>query len=103
MRKRAHGYIGWTDTCSADPRRAVRAFFTAYSEASPGLFDEIVSPEYLDYGHSRPGRELQGARNDYQNAVELASGVLKYEIDALVTSWDAVAVAWTGHLPNDSN
>ena len=29
--------------------------------------------------------------------------VLKYEMDALVSSGDTVAVAWTRHLPNESS
>jgi ketosteroid isomerase-like protein len=85
------------------PEEAVRAFFAAYSEGSPERFEEIVSPDYVDYGHTPPGHGPQGARDDYENAVELAGGVLAYDIDALVTGGDAVAVAWTGHLPNGSD
>jgi hypothetical protein len=85
------------------PEEAVRALFAAYSEGCPERFEEIVTPEYVDYGHTPPGRGPQGARDDYQNAVKLAGGVLVYDIDALVPSGETVAVAWTGHLPNGSN
>ncbi len=85
------------------PEDVVRAFFAAYSEGKPERFDEIVSPDYLDYGHTPPGHGPQGARDDYQHAVELAGGVLVYDIDALVAGGDAVAVVWTGHLPNGSD
>jgi hypothetical protein len=85
------------------PEEAVRAFFAAYSEGSPERFETIVSPDYVDYGHTAPGRGPQGARDDYQQAVERAGGVLVYDIDALVLRDDTVAVAWTGHLPNGSN
>jgi hypothetical protein len=82
---------------------AVRAFFAAYSDGTPERFDEIVSPDYVDYGHTPPGQGPQGARDDYENAVKLGGGVPAYDIDALVASDDAVAVAWTGHLPNGSD
>ena len=45
----------------------------------------------------------QGARDDYENAVKIAGGVLVYDIDALVARDDTVAAAWTGHLPNGSD
>ena len=85
------------------PEDAVRAFFAAYSEGSPERFEEMVSQEYVDYGHTPPGHGPQGARDDYQHAVELAGGVPTYDIDALVPRDDTVAVAWTGHMPNGSN
>jgi ketosteroid isomerase-like protein len=84
------------------PEDAVRAFFAAYSDGRPDRFDQVVSPDYVDYGHTPPGRGPQGARDDYDNAVQLAGGVTVYDIDALVLRDDTVAVAWTGHLPNGS-
>lgn len=85
------------------PEDAVRKFFDAYSQGRPELFDEIVSPDYVDYGHTPPGHGPQGARDDYENAVRLAGGVPRYEIDALVGRDDTVAAVWTGHLPNGSD
>ena len=84
------------------PEDAVRAFFAAYSEGRPEQFDETVAPDYVDYGHTPPGHGPQGARDDYENAVKIAGGVLVYDIDALVARDDTVAAAWTGHLPNGS-
>jgi ketosteroid isomerase-like protein len=84
------------------PDDVVRAFFTAYSEGRPERFDEIVAPDYVDYGHTPPGHGPQGARDDYENAVKIAGGALVYGIDALVTRDDTVAAAWTGHLPSGS-
>jgi SnoaL-like domain len=78
----------------------VRAFFAAYSEGRPERFDELVSQEYLDYGHTPPGRGPQGARDDYEHALKIAGGVISYEIDGLVARDGTVAAAWTGHLPN---
>jgi ketosteroid isomerase-like protein len=82
---------------------AVRAYFAAYSEGRPERFDDIVAPDYVDYGHTPPGRGPQGARDDYENAVKIAGGVLVYDIDALVARDDTVAAAWTGHLPDGSD
>jgi hypothetical protein len=84
------------------PEDTVRAYFAVYSEGRPEQFDEIVAPEYLDYGHTPPGRGPQGARDDYEHAVEIAGGKLIYDIDALIARDDTVAAVWTGHLPNGS-
>jgi hypothetical protein len=84
------------------PEDAVRAFFAAYSEGRPDRFDEIVSPNYVDYGHTPPGHGPQGARADYEHAVQITGGVPRYDIDALVARDDTVAAAWTGHLPSGS-
>jgi hypothetical protein len=84
-----------------DAEQAVRGYFAAYSDGNPDLFDQVVSPEYTDYGHNPPGRGPQGAKDDYEHAVQVVGGQIKYDIDALVARPDgAVAVAWTGHLPN---
>lgn len=82
---------------------AVRAYFAAYSEGRPEGFEEVVSPNYVDYGHTPPGHGPKGARDDYEHAVQVAGGVIRYDIDALVDREDTVAVAWTGHLPNGSD
>jgi hypothetical protein len=89
------------DTVTAED--AVRAYFAAYSEARPERFDEIVSPDYVDYGHTPPGHGPQGALDDYEHAVKVLGGVPVYDIDALVARDDTVAAAWTGHLPNGSD
>lgn len=85
------------------PEDAVRAFFAAYTDGRPDRFDEIVSSDYVDYGHTVPGHGPQGARDDYEHAVQLAGGVIRYDVEALVAGEDAVAVTWTGHLPNGSD
>ena len=79
---------------------AVRAYFAAYSEGRPERFDDIVAPDYVDYGHTPPGRGPQGARDDYENAVKMAGGLITYTIDALVADGDTVAALWTGTLPS---
>ena len=84
------------------PEEAVRAFFDCYSGGRPQDFDRVVAPDYVDYGHTPPGRGPGGARDDYEHAVKLAGGLISYAIDALVADDDAVSAAWTGTLPSGS-
>jgi SnoaL-like domain len=82
------------------PEDAVRRFFDCYTNGRPGDFDECVAPDYVDYGHSPPGIGPAGARDDYENAVKRAGGLISYAIDALVVDGDMVAAVWTGTLPS---
>jgi SnoaL-like domain len=85
------------------PEEVVRKFFDCYSDGRPQDFDEVVAPDYVDYGHTPPGRGPDGARDDYENAVKMVGGLVHYKIDALVVDDDMVAAAWTGTLPNGAN
>lgn len=82
------------------PADAVRKFFDCYTNGRPENFDECVAPDYVDYGHEPPGIGPAGARDDYENAVKLAGGLITYTIDALVADGDMVAAVWTGTLPS---
>jgi hypothetical protein len=82
------------------PEDAVRKFFDCYTNGRPEDFDECVAPEYLDYGHTPPGIGLAGARDDYENAVKKAGGLIAYTIDALVADGDMVAAVWAGTMPS---
>ena len=64
------------------PEDAVRAYFAAWSDGRPKRFDEVVSPNYVDYGHTPPGHGPEGAREDSEHAVQVAGGVIRYDIDA---------------------
>jgi ketosteroid isomerase-like protein len=85
------------------PEDVVRAYFAAYSEGRPEQFDELVSLDYVDYGHTPPGHGPQGARDDYEHALIVGGGVIRYDIEALVASKDSVAVTWSGHMANGSD
>lgn len=85
------------------PEDAVRAYFAAYSDGHPERFDDLVSPDYVDYGHDPPGHGPQGARDDYEHAVQITGGLIHYDIEALVARDDTVAVVWIGHLANGSD
>ncbi len=82
------------------PDEVVRRFFDCYTKGRPQDFDEVVAPDYIDYGHTPPGRGPGGARDDYNNAVKMAGGLIRYTIDALVVDDEMVAAAWTGTLPS---
>ena len=82
------------------PEEAVREFFDCYTNGRPEDFDECVAPDYVDYGHTPPGIGPDGARADYEHAIKLAGGPIRYTIDALVSDGDMVAAAWTGTLPD---
>jgi hypothetical protein len=87
-------------TAQLSPEEAVRKFFDCYTDGRPENFDECVAPDYVDYGHEPPGIGPAGARDDYENAVNRAGGLIGYTIDALVADGDMVATAWTGTLPS---
>ena len=78
----------------------VRRFFDCYTNGHPGDSDEVVAPDYIDYGHTPPGRGTGGARDDYEHAVNKSGAVIRYTIDALVAGGDMVAAAWTRTLPS---
>ena len=58
---------------------AVRAYVAAYSEGRPERFDELVSPDYVDYGHDPPGHGPRGAREDYTHAVQITGGLIRFD------------------------
>jgi hypothetical protein len=88
-------------SATSSPEEAVRRFFDCYSDGRPQDFDQVVAPDYIDYGHTPPGRGPAGARDDYENAVKVSGGVIRYAIDALVVDGDFVAATWIGTLPSD--
>lgn len=82
------------------PEEVVRKYFDCYTNGRPEDFDDVVAPDYIDYGHTPPWRGPGGARDDYEDGVKQAGAVIRYTIDALVVDGDMVAVAWTGMLPS---
>ena len=82
------------------PEEVVRKFFDCYTNGRPEEFDEVVAPDYVDYGQAPPGHGPGGARDNFEDAVKQAGAVIRYTIDALVADGDMVAAAWTGTLPS---
>jgi hypothetical protein len=67
------------------------------------VIDEIVSPDYIDYGHEPPGRGIEGAKQDFRGATAVFSNT-HYTIDELIATGDSlqdssasrVIARWTG-------
>ena len=66
------------------PEEVIRKFFDCYTNGRPQDFDEVVAPDYLDYGHTPPGRGPDGARADYENAVKVANFLAKHAVSNVI-------------------
>ena len=86
-----------TPTGLAANKAVVQRFFSAFNDQTPDVFDEIISPDYVDYGHEPPGRGPQGARDDY-NASRSAVSKIDYVIDDMIAEGDRVATRWTATM-----
>ena len=86
-----------TPTGLAANKAIVQRFFAAFNDQTPDVFDEVISPDYVDYGHEPPGRGPQGARDDYNGARSAFSNVT-YVIDDMIAEGDRVATRWTATL-----
>lgn len=86
-----------TPTGLASNKAVVQRFFAAFNDQTPEVFDEIISPDYVDYGHEPPGRGPQGARDDYNGALR-AAGKAEYVIDDMIAEGDRVATRWTATM-----
>jgi predicted ester cyclase len=75
-------------------KAVVQRFFSAFNDQTPDVFDEVISPDYVDYGHEPPGRGPQGARDDYNGTLSDGSKV-EYVIDDMIAEGDRVATRWT--------
>ena len=76
----------------------VRRFYDeVFNQGREDVIKEIISPDYVDYGHNPPGRGPQGALDDLRGVMAV-SNETRYVIEDLVAVGDTVAVRWTGHL-----
>ena len=86
-----------TPTVLAANKAVVQRFFSAFNDQAPDVFDEVISPDYVDYGHEPPGRGPQGARDDYNGTLS-AAGHIEWVIDDMVAEGDRVATRWTATM-----
>ena len=86
-----------TPTGLAANKAVVQRFFAAFNDHTPDVFDEIISPDYVDFGHEPPGRGPQGARDDY-NGARRAVNKIEYVIDDIIAEGDRVAARWTATM-----
>lgn len=83
---------------AAENEEVVRRFYEeVFNRRREDVIPEVISPDYVDYGHNPPGRGPQGALDDLRG-VEAVSDDARYDIDDIVSAGDTVAVRWTGHL-----
>jgi predicted ester cyclase len=85
----------------------IQRYFEAYNNKNEAIFDDIISPDYIDHGQSAymgsPGRGIAGAKNDLKNSLDKFDDI-NYTIEAMIASAaypDLVGTYWKGSLtPN---
>ena len=82
----------------------IQRYFEAYNNKNETIFDEIISPDYIDHGQSAymsaPGLGVGGAKNDLRNSLDKLDDV-SYVIEELIASPnypDLVGAYWKGTL-----
>jgi predicted ester cyclase len=75
----------------------VRRFYEeVFNQGREEVIDEVISLDYVDYGHEPPGRGTEGAKQDFRGATSVFSNT-HYTIDELIATGDRVIVRWTGN------
>jgi predicted ester cyclase len=79
-----------------DNKAIVRRFYEeVFNQGWEEVIDEIISPDYVDYGHEPPGRGIEGAKQDFRDATSVFSNT-HYTIEELIATDERVIVRWTG-------
>jgi predicted ester cyclase len=81
----------------------IQRYFEAYNNKNEALFDDIISPDYIDHGQSAymggsPGRGIAGAKNDLRNSLDKFDDI-NYTIEEMIASEaypDLVGTYWKG-------
>lgn len=82
----------------AENAAVVRRFYEeVFNQGQEAVLDEIISPDYLDYGHNPPGRGIEGAKADFRGGAAYFSNA-HFTIYDLIATGDRVVVRWTGTL-----
>jgi hypothetical protein len=66
------------------------------------LFDDVVTPEYVVYGHEPPSLGSQGSRDDSEHVLETIGDADTLRHRCVGGRRRCGAVAGTGHLPDGS-
>jgi hypothetical protein len=65
----------------------IQRYFEAYNTKNEAIFDEIISPDYIDHGQSAyvgsPGRGIDGAKNDLRYSLDKLDD-LNYVVEAMI-------------------
>jgi hypothetical protein len=82
----------------------IQRYFEAYNNKNEAIFDEIISPDYIDHGQSAymgsPGGGIAGAKNDLKYSLDKLDE-FKYVVEAMIASEnypDLVGAYWKGTL-----
>src|ERR687891_114429 len=82
----------------------IQRYFEAYNNKNETIFDEIISPDYIDHGQSAymgsPGRGIAGAKNDLKYSLDRLDD-LNYVVEEMIASPaypDLVGTYWKGTL-----
>ena len=85
-------------------KEIIQRYFEAYSNKHEAIFDEIISPDYVDHGQSAymgsPGRGVAGAKNDLKKSLDKLDE-FNYVVEAMIASEnypDLVGAYWKGSL-----
>ncbi len=84
---------------SVEENQAVvrRYYDEVFNQGREEVLDEIIAPDYTDYGHNPPGRGIEGAKADFRGGAAYFSNG-HFTIDDLIATGDQVAARWTGTL-----
>lgn len=73
-----------------DNKAIVRRFYEeVFNQGREEVIDEIISPDYIDYGHEPPGKGREGAKQDFRGATSVFSNT-HYTIDELIAKGDSL-------------
>ncbi|MGH9263969.1 MAG: ester cyclase [Acidimicrobiales bacterium] len=90
--------VGEAPPGAAANEAVVRRFYEeVFNQRREQVIPEIISPDYVDYGHDPPGHGPQGAIEDFRGVLAVSDDA-RYDIEDLVAAGETVAVRWTGHL-----
>ena len=82
----------------------IQRYFEAYNNKNETIFDDIISPDYIDHGQSvymgSPGRGIDGAKNDLRYSVDKLDDLNDVVEDMIASPAypDLVGTYWKGTL-----
>jgi SnoaL-like polyketide cyclase len=88
-------------------KEIIQRYFEAYNSKNEAIFEDIISPDYIDHSQSAymssPGRGIAGAKNDLKNSLDKFDHI-NYTIEEMIASAacpDLVGTYWKGYCtPN---